>query len=768
MKKNISRKIALLGSLLMLADAGASFAQDISSRFPLVPYPQKLTVGQGLFVINNQTSIVTPASKKYQQEAGLLNELLHNKLAVRHNGKALPKNSIQFVEDNSITAEEGYHLQITSQHIIIGAKDGAGMIHAVETIRQLLPVGIENKQQALPSQLSLPALNIEDAPVYAWRGMHLDVSRHFFSIAYLKKFIDLLALYKFNKFHLHLTDDQGWRIEIKKYPKLTEEGAWRTFNNQDSVCMKKAADNPDFVIDPQHIIHKDGKTLYGGYYTQAQMKDVVAYAATRHIDIIPEIDMPGHMMAAINSYPFLTCNGENSWGKLFTKPICPCNESTYEFAQNVFDEIMDIFRSKYIHIGGDEVERSDWAKSEACKAFMQREGIKDLPALQSYFINRMEKYFNSKGRKLIGWDEVLEGGISHTALIMYWRTWVPKAPVEAAKNGNQVIMSPGNPLYFDNAPDHNSIDNVYHYNPVPKGLTQAEANGIIGAQANLWTEYVPTENRADYLYMPRMTALAENLWTRNHKYNSYLVRLRAQYARLNNLHVNYRLPDFDGLVEQSVFTNQAVLNLKKPLPNTTIHYTTNGNVPNKNSPELTAPLVISKSSYIRLAAFKPNGVAGDVYNLHYTQQNLAEPVKADVKAGLLCSYYPGEYKSSKLMASVQPKETFVVDSVVVPKAVTAPGFGLRYQGYLDVPQDGIYSFYLTCDDGGILKVAGRITVDNDGWHAPVEKSGQVALKKGLQPIELNFVEGGGGYTLKLKYSINGSQPMSVPADWLKH
>ncbi len=767
MKKRWSCKVAL-ALVVIFTGAGKVKAQDVSSRFPLVPYPQTLTAGTGLFVINAQTVITTPGNK-FKPEAALLNEMLHNKLTVKSSETATAKNAIQLVDDPTLSADEGYRLQITPQHVVIKAKDGAGAFRAIQTIRQLLPAGIEDKQQALPSQLSLQVLTIEDEPVYAWRGMHLDVSRHFFSVDYLKKFIDLLALYKFNKFHLHLTDDQGWRIEIKKYPKLTEEGAWRTFNNQDSVCMKRAADNPDFVIDPKHIVQKNGKTIYGGFYTQAQMKDVVAYALARHIDIIPEIDMPGHMMAAINSYPFLTCNGENSWGRVFTKPICPCNESTFEFAQNVFDEIMQIFPSKYIHIGGDEVDRTDWGKSEACKAFMQKEGIKDLAGLQAYFINRMEKYFNSKGRKLIGWDEILEGGISPTALVMYWRVWVPKAPVEAAKNGNQVVMSPGNPLYFDTPPDRNSIDNVYHFNPIPKGLTDAEAKGIIGAQANLWTEYVPSENRADYMYMSRMTALAENLWSRNHNYNSYLTRLTRQYQRLDNLHVNYRLPDFDGLVEQSVFLDKTVLNLKKPLPNTTIHYTTDGSVPTIKSPELTAPLTITKTSYIRLAAFKPNGVAGDLYNLHYNQQSLATPVvKAGVKNGLLCSYYPGEYKSATLMAGKSAKETLVVDSLTVPKAVTAPSFGLRYQGYFDIPQDGIYSFYLTCDDGGILKVANRNVVDNDGWHAPIEKSGQVALKKGLQPVELNFVEGGGGYTLKLKYSVNGSPLQNVPASWLKH
>jgi hexosaminidase len=271
------------------------------------------------------------------------------------------------------------------------------------------------------------------------------------------------------------------------------------------------------------------------------------------------------------------------------------------------------------------------------------------------------------------------------------------------------------------------------------------------------------------MYMPRMTALAENLWTGKGNYSSYLQRLQGQYERLNNLTVNYRLPDFKGLVEQNVFTDETVLNLQSPLKDVSIHYTTDGSLPNVKSTMLTGPLVIKQPVKIRLAAFKSNGTAGDVYNLNYTQQTLAEPVtKTNVVNGLLCNYYLGSYKSSKLMADVKASEVFTVNSFVVPEGAKAESFGLRYQGYLNIPANGIYSFYLTCDDGGILNMANREVVNNDGWHGPIEKSGQVALKAGLQPIELSFVEGGGGYTLKLKYSVNGSEPAEVPQSWLKH
>ena len=751
--------------LLFCATFLTAKAQQTDGKFPLIPYPTALTAGKGSFTITANTHIVSE-DPRFANEAEQLNLLLEQYLGkpLKQGGGA--QHNILLRYDDIIKQPEGYQLNITQNAVVLVAKEASGMFRAVETVRQLLPA--DERNSTFKKTLSLPAVIIADHPAYAWRGMHLDVSRHFFSLDYLRKFIDLMALYKFNKFHLHLTDDQGWRIEIKKYPKLTEEGAWRTFNNQDSLCMARAKDNPDFIIDPKHIIQRNGKTLYGGFYTQQEMKGIVAYAAARHIDIIPEIDMPGHMMAAINSYPYLSCTGGSKFGKLFTTPICPSNESTYEFAQNVFTEIMDIFSSQYIHIGGDEVDRSSWEKSESTQNFMAKNSIKTSAELQSYFINRMEKFFISKGRKLIGWDEILEDGISSTAMVMYWRTWVPNAPIKAAKNGNLVVMSPGNPLYFDTDPDANSVYNVYHFNPIPKGLTAAEAKGIIGAQANTWSEKIPTENRADYMVFPRMTALAELLWTNKNRYNDYLERLKLNFARLDALHVHYRLPDIPGLVEQSVFTDQAILNPEKPLPNLTLRYTTDGSLPDSTSTPLNAPFTIQKSMFIRLAAFTPNGSRGDVYNLHYTQQTLAEPVKVSAVAnGLICNYYPGEYKSAKLMSG-QPKLAIKVDEIVVPKEAAAPGFGLKYAGFLDVPTDGIYSFYMTCDDGGILQIAGREVVNNDGWHGPIEKSGQVALKKGLQPIALDFVEGGGGYTLKLKYSINGSALAEVPSSWLKH
>lgn len=740
-----------------------------SNKYPLIPYPQQLTEGAGSFTITPSTVIVAPVNQRFRNEATLLSELF-----VAGFGKGLKQDSkpqrksIRLVYDALITSSEGYHIQVTPEQVTLSAAYPAGMFRAVQTIRQLLPAAIENPDEKIKA-LALSAVTIQDEPVYAWRGLHLDVSRHFFSIGYLKKTIDRMALYKFNKFHLHLTDDQGWRVEIKKYPKLTEEGAWRTFNNQDSVCMRRAKDNPDLVIDPQHIVQKNGKTLYGGFYTQQQLKDLVAYAAARHIDIIPEVDMPGHMMAAINAYNYLSCDGKDSqFGELFTAPMCPCHPAVFRFAKDVYTEILDIFPSKYIHIGGDEVDRTHWERSDACKELMTKEGLKNAAELQSYFIREMEKFFNAKGRTLIGWDEILEGGIGQSAVIMYWRNWVPEAAVKAAKNGNTVIMSPGEPLYFNNEQDKNSLPSVYRYNPIPQDLTPEERKHIIGGQGNTWTEYIPTEQRADYMIFPRMTALAERLWTNKDDYASYQQRLTEHYTRLDRLQVNYRLPEL-GLLENYAFTDQTILTIEKPLRALTIRFTLDSTLPTALSRELNGSLTISKSQLVRLAAFKPDGTRGDVYELHYTKQKMAEakPVAA-VANGLLCNWFKGSFTATTAMPLTRPDGSAIVEAITVPEEAKSPAFGLQYRGYIDVPKDGIYTFYLTCDDGGVLKIADRLVIDNDGLHASKEKNGQVALKKGLQSFALDFIEGGGGYTLKLQYSLDGSTPQDIPAGWFKN
>jgi len=773
--KKIFIGLSLLGlTLCLLPMKGQSQVSSNSfqqsqrdSRYPLIPYPQSLTPGNGRFTFNKAT-VLSVQSKELRTEIQDLKDLI--KLPLKEVASAPISNFISLELDAHLNHPEGYKLQITSSYIKITANDKAGIFRAIETIRQLLPVSIEDGHGA-PSA-SVPAVDILDYPAYAYRGMHLDVARHFFSIDYLYKFVDRLALYKFNKFHLHLTDDEGWRIEIKKYPKLTSEGAWRTLDAHDSACIKRAQQtgDPDMYLDSSHLKMINGKMMYGGFYTQKEMKALVAYAAARHIDIIPEIDMPGHSRTAISLYPFLACSAGHETGEGFSVPMCPCNEATYTFAENVYKEIFDIFPYEYVHLGADEVNKESWKNSAECAVTLKKEDLKNVNELQSYFVRRMEKFFNQHGKKLIGWDEILEGGVTSTANVMYWRSWVPEAPIIAARQGNKVIMTPGNPLYFDAIPDKNSLMNVYHFNPIPKDLNQQQAANIMGAQANSWTEYIPTTNRLEYQEYPRMLALAEVLWTAKTNDSSFMRRLNQQFTRMDKMNIHYRLPDIQGTLQNNAFLDSAVLKVYPPKEDLTIHYTINGNNPTIEDPVLNQPLIIKTDKTIRLAAFTPSGNRGDIYTCHYTKTSLRKAVMVKRNyTGMQVQYFAGSFKTVKDLSKAAITGTWNQPDISVDaKQATAGAFGLKYNGVITVPESGIYTFYLTADDGAVLNIDHQIVVDNDGLHSAIEKNGQIALEKGQHFFNLDFIEGGGGYKLQLEYSGPGSHTAQpVTAEMLK-
>lgn len=578
-----------------------------------------------------------------------------------------------------------------------------------------------------------------------------------------------MALYKMNKLHLHLTDDQGWRIEIKKYPELTQNGAWRTFNNQDTVCMTMAKDNPDMNIDSRYIINKDGKQLYGGYYTQDQLKDLIDYATKCHVEIIPEIDMPGHMLAAIHAYPYLTDMENAGWGKLFSTPLNPCKDEVYTFVENVLSEIISLFPSSYIHIGADEVDKTAWSHSDLCKSFMKEKGIKDYEELQTYFVHKVTDYIQSKGKKVITWDDAIDGELDPSINVMYWRGWVRTSLPKAAQNGNPVIMSPTNPLYFDYIPDRSSLRAVYDMNMVDKSFTADKENLVKGAQANLWAEKIPSEQRVDFMMFPRLIALAERLWTNKDLYDDFYQRLLANFKRLDALNVHYRLPDLSGFAIESVFVKETMFDVENPLSGMSVHYTMDGSIPTINSPKLKTALKIDKPLEVKFALFSPSGARGDIYTVNYKQMPMAKPAKVNGKLsnGLVCSFYDGMFKSTANIKAEKDKEV-IVSNLIVPKEFATAAFALKYRGYIKVPATGIYSFFFTCDDGGKLYIANRTTIDNDGLHSAIEKSGQIALSKGIHPFALDFVEGGGGFTLKLQYSFNGSAIQDIPDSWFVH
>jgi hexosaminidase len=421
-----------------------------------------------------------------------------------------------------------YHLEIKPMQIHISASGGQGLFYALTSLYQLM-VGAEDG--------SIDAMRIKDEPRFQWRGMHLDVARHFFSVAEVKRYIDYLALYKMNTFHWHLTEDQGWRIEIKKYPKLTEVGAYRK-GTMVGHYRDQTWDN----------------LRYGGFYTQDDIREVVAYAADRFITVVPEIEMPGHSLAALAAYPELACTEgpfevATSWG-VFEDVYCP-KEETFEFLENVLLEVMELFPSTYIHIGGDEVPKRRWKECSYCQELMAREGLADEEELQSWFIRRIERFLNSHGRQIIGWDEILEGGLAPNAAVMSWRG--TQGGIEAAREQHYVVMSPGSPCYFDHYQAQptedepiaiggfNPLDKVYAYEPIPAELNATEARFILGAQGNVWTEYMKTFDHVEYMALPRMAALAEVLWTppAQKEYTDFLHRLKINTQILDFYGANY-------------------------------------------------------------------------------------------------------------------------------------------------------------------------------------------------------------------------------------
>lgn len=517
-------------------------AQEIS----IIPKPVKTDWKQGNFNINQNTVLVINNDKE-MKSADFLNDYLQNFYGFKLKTRKQPaSNFIKLSTKRAVSAtQEGkYSLTVSSSSIIIIGDTHDGTFYGIQTLIQLLPI---EKSEAL----KIPAVAVEDYPRFKYRGMMLDCGRHFFTVDFVKKFIDFIAMSKMNTFHWHLTEDQGWRIEIKKYPRLTETGSCR-----------------NGTIIGHHPGTGNDYTKVCGFYTQEEIKDIVKYASARFITIIPEIEMPGHSSAAIAAYPQLSCfpdestkihkgvswSGDStgkqvqqSWG-VYEDVFCP-SDYTFKFLEDVLDEVMQLFPSKYIHIGGDECPKDNWKRSEFCQQLMKEKGIKDEHGLQSYFIQHIEKYLNSKGRNIIGWDEILEGGLAPNATVMSWRG--EEGGIDAAKQNHDVIMTPGSYVYFDHSQTKNDdsltiggflpLDVVYSYEPVPAALTAEQGKHILGAQANVWTEYMSNPAKVEYMIFPRISALSEVLWSAKvqRNYPDFQKRLLTQYKRYALWQVTY-------------------------------------------------------------------------------------------------------------------------------------------------------------------------------------------------------------------------------------
>ena len=534
----------LAGTLIL---ACSSCGVETTANYQVIPLPQEVALSQeSPFNLNDGTIIAYPEHNELlKRNAEFLAEYISQSTGHTLQTEALapgseaPKGAITLGLDPAIGNREGYVLTVKADRVTLNGQTENGVFYGIQTLRKSIPA------ETKATSILLPAGSIQDEPRFSYRGMHLDVGRHFFPIEFVKKYIDLLALHNMNTFHWHLTEDQGWRIEIKKYPKLTEIGAWR-----DRTVIGRNTEEYD-------------NTRYGGFYTQEQAKEIVKYAGERYITVIPEVDLPGHMLAALAAYPEMGCTGGPyevcpRWG-VFEDVLCIGNEKSMQFLEDVMAEIIDIFPSKYIHIGGDEAPRTRWKKCPKCQARIRTEKLKAdknhtaEDRLQSYCMTRIEKLLNSKGRQIIGWDEILEGDVAPNATVMSWRG--SAGGIKAAQLGHDVIMTPNDYCYFDYYQSEDTrhepfaiggfvpLEKVYSLNPTAS-LTEEQAKHILGTQANLWTEYIPTSEQVEYMVLPRMAALAEVQWTQLEKkdYTNFTTRLAGLIGLYRRDGLNYREP----------------------------------------------------------------------------------------------------------------------------------------------------------------------------------------------------------------------------------
>ena len=588
----------LTAAIILLIVSSCQNKFNSLTDYSVIPQPYSLREGSQAFTLNGETRILISGdniegSAKVLQE--YIQELAELKLDIvlQEEAKSLQNVILlSIISQEKRLGAEGYRMQVDRDKVLITSNDVDGVFYGVQTLFQLFELQDLNNEN---TNLIVPAIRVWDEPCFPYRGMHLDVCRHFFNVEFIKHYLDLMAYYKFNTFHWHLTEDQGWRIEIKKYPKLTEVGAWR--------------------------LEKDG-SRYGGFYTQEDIKEVVAYAEKLHITIIPEIEMPGHSRAAIAAYPELSCTGKslevpNNWG-VFEDIYCAGNDKTFTFIEDVLDEVIDLFPGDYIHIGGDEAPKNRWEVCEKCQARMKEEGLKDEHELQSYFIKRIDAYLTSKGKKLMGWDEILEGGLAENATVMSWRGL--DGGIAAARQGNQVVMTPGTHCYFDHYQadrafepksigGYTSLKKVYDFEPVPEDLFTEQKVLILGAQGNVWTEYMETEDYVEYMILPRMLALSEVLWgsKKNKNWEAFQIRLQDHFKLFDKKGFRYSKGTYRLSFETTFdsIENQKNIEISSEQFKPQIYYTLNGILPDTGAILYQGAIKVSaQDSLIRAGIFE--------------------------------------------------------------------------------------------------------------------------------------------------------------------
>lgn len=723
----------------------AMFLLPALGQVNIIPRPSSVQQGSGSFQLTPNTVVVWKHTNK---EAGRVARVFINKIQTAtgvclKSARKAGSSTILFSIDPSVKGKETYHLEVTPQQVQLSASTETGLFWAYESLLQLLPPSIESTQAKTTEwPLSVPMVNIEDQPRFSWRGIMIDACRHFIPVSSIKKQIDAMAALKINRFHWHLTEDQGWRVEVKRYPKLTEVGAWR----------KDAEGNK-----------------YGGYYTQDEIRDVVAYAASRHIEVIPELEIPGHELAAIASYPELSCRQRPItpriiWG-VEDIVMCPGRENMFNFLKNVIDELVPLFPSRYFHIGGDECPRTEWAKCDSCQARMRQLGFTREAQLQDYVIDRISHYLQSKGKRIIGWDEILEGGnLPKDAIIMSWRG--EDGGIAAAKKHHSVIMTPSShALYLDHYQGdmmneqtsiggYAPIDKTYAYNPVPVELSSHGLDSLVmGVQGNNWTEYTLGPSELENRMWPRVAAIAEVGWTSlpNKDFADFQRRLDNDFSlRLKERHINYYIPapSIVGISSNKLaFTQSRTITLSSQR-NLPIVYTLDGTNPTASSPRYIHPIKITQSTTLNIATLLPSGLLSPIRKISINKQTPLFATTEPTTKGYTISCFKGDYRTPQQLKGAKADSIFSTERIEVINSLThvptdvrdVKNYAATLSGSFYVPETGVYEFSSLLTQ---VSIDGKLYIDNSDVYAPrdTRENSEVALKKGWHHVDGLFLGG---------------------------
>lgn len=747
-------------------------AQNSSNNNTIIPEPNFYKVTGDSIRINGLIKVVFKDNKfstKEKRTASIFESVVNSNVSNK-------KSNIEvlFIAQTPSSSEkrEAYKINITSKKITVTGSE-EGLFYAVQSLLQLLPNQPKNQE------IKLPCVTIEDEPRYTYRGLHLDVCRHFFTVDVIKDFIAQMSYYKLNNFHWHLTDDQGWRIEIKKYPKLTEVGSKRA----QTLVGNKFERFPYFF---------DGNP-YGGFYTQEEIKDVVKFAEEHYVNIIPEIEMPGHATAAVTAYPNLSCFPDRQykvveyWG-VFEDIFCAGKEETFTFLEDVLTEVMALFPSKYIHIGGDECPKARWKECPNCQKKIKELGIKDEHELQTYLTTRIEKFLNANGRQILGWDEMLEGGLAPNAAVMSWRG--ESGGISAAKQKHFVIMNPEQFLYLDYNQGYSpqepltvgrlvTVEKIYNYNPTPvDSLTIDEQKYILGVQSNLWSEYLTSPAKLNYQIYPRVFALAEIAWTKpqNKNYNSFILnRMPHHLEKLESQKRLYKFPVPFGAEETALITSKYILDLKPTIKNGQIFYTIDGYNPDETAALYEKPVTINipKGEYrtIKTVQISPSGRKSSINKIIVKNPDLKTALSIKpTKQGLKFDYYTGKlFQQVQDLELAKPINSGILEGKISSekwKTKLERYIGLKFNGYIYIPETANYTFSTLSDDGSKLFIDDELIVDNDGIHWLNEAYGVVKLEKGFHKLNITYFDQIGGTTLNCFIQQEGKEKQEINASQL--